>query len=158
MIPVSADAAAFLRLNQPDRPPVKLPVADITAVDVHYEVGDAARLLLADGAGNVTSLYVAPEGETPELSAPATQRLHDGPVLSVAFLSADLVATGGMDRSLTVCEWDRNQLRTLHQLKLTFRCAGVRTTGVRGENERHLLEALRAHAEADADASGGSNG
>jgi hypothetical protein len=157
-LPVSVDASGFVRLNQLDRPPVKLPVADVIAVDVHSEEGDAARLLLADGEGNVTSLHVAPDGEAPELSAPTTRRLHDGPVLSVAFLSADLVATGGMDRSLTICEWDRNQLRTLHQLKLTFRCAGVRTTGVRGENERHLLEALRANAEADADASGGSNG
>ena len=70
-----------------------------------------------------------PTVKKPELTRPATQRLHEGPVLSAAFLSADLVATGGMDRSLTICEWDRDQLRTLHQLKLTLRCAGVRTDG-----------------------------
>jgi WD40 repeat protein len=93
-----------------------------------------------------------------ELGTPATQRLHDGPVLSVVFLSADLVATGGMDRSIAICEWDRNHLRALHQLKLTLRCAGVRTADVRGEHERHLLESLRARAEADTEPSGASDG
>jgi transcriptional regulator with XRE-family HTH domain len=157
-MPVAANAIGFARLNQPDRTPLRLPVTNVTAVDVHREEGDAARLLLADGEGHVTSLRVAPDGEAPELSTLATRRLHDGPVLSAAFLSADLVATGGMDRSLAICEWDRNQLRTLHQLKLTLRCVGVRTSGVRGEHERRLLEALRARAEADSDASGASNG
>ena len=49
MMPLSGDAVGFARLDQPDRPPVKLPVADVTAVDVHAEEADAARLLLADG-------------------------------------------------------------------------------------------------------------
>jgi len=156
-IPMSANAVGLARLHQPDRAPVRLPVADVTAVDMHGGEGDAARLLLADGLGQVTSLRIAPDGEARELSASATQRLHDGPVLSAAFLSADLVATGGLDRSLTICEWDRDHLRILHQLKLILRCAGARTAGVRGEHERHLLEALRARAEADADAAGGSH-
>jgi hypothetical protein len=32
-------------------------------------------------------------------------------------------------------------------LKLTLRCAGIKTAGVRGERERQALEALRCKAE-----------
>jgi hypothetical protein len=79
-------------------------------------------------------------------SAEAALRSHAGPVLSATFLSQGLVATGGTDRSIFVCEWDGQQLKILHELKLTLRCAGVKIAGVQREHERLLLEELRDNA------------
>src|SRR5207247_4412551 len=62
----------------------------------------------------VTTLQVTVNDDTPEPGVQSTQQLHEGPVLTAAFLSQGLVATGGTDRSLVICQWDNGQLRAPH--------------------------------------------
>lgn len=141
-----AETVTLVHLDEGEPLPINVPTADVTAVDIRYEDPAMLQLVVADSKGRVTTLQVPAGKPEPQ----ATQQLHEGPVLSAAFLPQGLVATGGMDRCLTICEWDSGQLRVLRRLKLTLRCAGVKTAGVQGDHERQLLEALRDRAEAAA--------
>ena len=127
--------------------PVTVSAADVTALDLRHDEPGPVHLVVGDGEGQVTAVQVPFDGDPQAAGAEATLRLHSGPVLSATFLSQSLVATGGTDRSLIVCEWDDGQLRTLNELKLTLRCSGVKIVGVQGDRERRALEALRDSAE-----------
>jgi hypothetical protein len=127
--------------------PVGEGAADVTALALFDEDPDLTRLVFGDSEGRVTVLCMPANGSPGAIDVQATRRLHSGPVLSAAFLSKRLVATGGADRCLAVCEWDGQQFRLLRDLKLTLRCSGVKTDGVQGKRERLILEALRDRAE-----------
>ena len=145
-MPLAADTVGVVRLNEPDSTPSKVAAADLAAIDARGGTG-AVELMLTDSKGHVMVLKVPVHGTVPETGAVTAQELHEGPVPAAAFLSQRLVATGGVDRSLVVSEWDGGQIRVLHRLKLTLRCAGIRTAGVQGETERRFLEELRDRAE-----------
>ena len=137
---------ALVPLDRRESVPI-LDSYDVTDIDVRKPEPGTARLIIANGRGEAISQTVTAHDDVLEPADLRVQKLHEGPVLSVAFLSQDLVATGGMDRSLVISEWDNGRLRLLHRLKLTLRCAGLKTAGVQTERERQLLEALRHHAE-----------
>jgi hypothetical protein len=140
-------AVTLAHLDEGDPVPINMPTADVTALDIRYEDPATLQLVVADSKGRVTTLQVTADKPGPH----STQELHKGPVLSAAFLPQGLVATGGMDRSLIICEWDNGQLRVPpRRLELTLRCAGVKTAGVQGDHERKRLEDLRDRAEAKA--------
>ncbi len=139
-----AETVTLVLLDEGDFVPINMP-ADVTALDARYEDAATLQLIVGDSKGRVTALHVTAGEQGPQ----ATQQLHEGPVLSVVFLPQGLVATGGTDRSLTICEWDSGQLQVLRRPKLTLRCAGVKTEGVQPDHERRLLEDLRDHAEAE---------
>jgi hypothetical protein len=139
-----SETVTLAHLDEGDSVPVRVAAVDVTALDVRYEDPARLQLVVADSKGRVTTLQVT-AGEPGPLTV---QQLHEGPALCAAFLPQGLVTTGGMDRSLIISDWDSGQLRVLHRIKLTLRCAGIKTTGVQGDHERQLLEALRDRAEA----------
>jgi len=73
------------------------------------------------------------------------RHLHIGPVTAAAFLGADRVVTGGVDRGLCVVHTappgvsDRGEVA---RFELTLRCRGIRVDGMRGDRERNLLRQL----------------
>jgi ActR/RegA family two-component response regulator len=146
LMTLAGNVVAIARLDKRDSLPIEVP-ADVTALDVRREEPGTAELAVAETSGEVTTLQVTVSGGTPEPGALTLQHLHQGPVLSITFLAEGFVATGGMDRSLIICECDNGQLRALYRLNLTLRCAGIKTVGVQGNYERQLLEALRDRAE-----------
>jgi hypothetical protein len=75
------------------------------------------------------------------------RHLHTGPVTAVAFLSADRMVTGGVDRGLCVVSTapsDMSDRGEVARFELTLRCRGVRVDGMRGDLERNLLQRLAA--------------
>jgi ubiquitin-like protein Pup len=75
------------------------------------------------------------------------RHLHVGPVTAVAFLSADRMVTGGVDRGLCVVSTapsDTDDRGEVARFELTLRCRGVRVDGMRGDRERNLLRRLAA--------------
>ena len=139
-----AETVTLAHLDEGNSVPVKVAAADVTALDVRCEDPASLQLIVADSKGRVTTLQVR-AGEPGPL---AVKQLHEGPALCAAFLPQGLITTGGMDRSLMISDWDSGQLRVLHRIKLTLRCAGIKTAGVQGDHERQLLETLRDRAEA----------
>ena len=143
-------AGRHVTVSGPDKrepQPVAVAAADVTALALFDDQPGVVQVIVGDGEGQVTALRAPLDGDLRAIGAQATLGLHSGPVLSAIFLSQGLVATGGMDRRLIVCEWDDGQLRALRELKLTLRCSGVKTAGVQGNRERLALEALRDSAE-----------
>jgi hypothetical protein len=138
---------AVARPDMRDPRPVAAAAADVTALALFDGEPRMVELVVGDSKGQVTASRIPVDGGPRAVGAKATLRLHSGPVLSAAFLSQGLVATGGTDRSLIVCEWNDGQFRALRELKLTLRCSGVKTAGVQGNRERLALEALRDNAE-----------
>jgi ubiquitin-like protein Pup len=71
---------------------------------------------------------------------------HDGWIASIAELRDGLIATGGVDRTVSVIEPTADgTLIERQSLRLSLPCAGVVTSGMRGESEREALERLRDH-------------
>lgn len=121
----------------------ELPGTGITAIDVMRGEGHSVYIALADDNGLMTCIRSTSNDDFPAFETVASQQLHDGPVLSAAFLSPSAVVSGGVDRNLTVCDLDQGDLRIAHQLRLTLRCARLRVDGVEGERERQRLMSLR---------------
>jgi NACHT domain/Pentapeptide repeats (8 copies) len=71
-----------------------------------------------------------------------TRHLHAGPVTAAAFLGADRIVTGGVDRGLCVLSTaptDAGDNGVVIRFELTLRCHGVRVDRMRGARERNLL-------------------
>ena len=136
-------------VNPDMREPVSVTVssANVTALDLRHDQPGLTQLIIGDSSGQVSALWVPLDGDPLATITEATLRLHSGPVLSATFLSPNLVATGGTDRSLNVCQWEDGQFRTLYELKLTLPCSGIKTADVQGDRERLVLEDLRDAAE-----------
>ena len=137
-----AETVTLAHLDEGNSVPVKVAAADVTALDVRCEDPASLQLIVADSKGQVTTLQVR-AGEPGPL---AVKQLHEGPCCARPSCLRALY-DGGMDRSLMISDWDSGQLRVLHRIKLTLRCAGIKTAGVQGDHERQLLETLRDRAE-----------
>ena len=147
---VLTTAGSHVTIASPDTRdpvPITVPAADVTALAVRHDEPGVVQLVVGDGEGQVTALRVPVDGDARAAGSEATLRPHSGPVLSATFLSQELAATGGTDRSLIIWEWNDGQFQPLRELKLALRCSGVKSVGVQGDRERLVLEALRDSAE-----------
>lgn len=147
MIPLDKNAVGIVQLQGASPKPFEIPVADITAAAMQYEEPDKIRLALADSKGTVICLQVTMNGDEPQIISRVSCHLRRGPVLAAAFLSKETIVFGSSDRNLVICDWDQDELKIRDRLKLTLRCVGIKTAGVRGERERLNLEMLRQKAE-----------
>ena len=150
VLPVDQGKTGIARIDGIDLKSREIPVEDVTAVDVRSSSDGEIRMIVGDSRGNVAPIRADVNSETIDFDAPIPQRLHEGAVLAVCFLSQNVVATGGRDRSLTICDVDHSELRVAHRLVLTLRCADLKTVGVQGDRERQALEALRDKAASEA--------
>jgi len=149
LAPLGQNLVRVSRCNSDRLTGVSIPVDDIIALDMRYREAEVIEIILADSKGYALPLTCSADLSEVRLGRQTSLKLHEGPVLSTAFLSQNTIATGGADRSVIVCDWDHGQLRMAYPLKLTFRCVGIKIAGVRGDYERQALEALRHKAELD---------
>ncbi|MFY1577361.1 NACHT domain-containing protein [Verrucosispora sp. WMMD703] len=71
------------------------------------------------------------------------RQMHAGPVTAIAFLGADRLVTGGVDRGLCVTHTGGNSDDgEVARYELTLRCGGVKLKGVRGPDEQSRLRRL----------------
>ena len=145
--PLGKSLVRISRFNSDHLTEVSIPVDDVIALDMRSREADVIHVILADGKGYAVPLRCSADLSELILDRQTSLKLHEGPILSTAFLSQGTIATGGADRSVMVCDWDHGQLRIAYQLKLTLRCVGIKIAGVQGDYERRALEALRHKAE-----------
>lgn len=116
----------------------------ITSVDVR-RFGDNTLVAVGseDGVLRIGSL---PSDETePNVTLRSVDgSRHDGPITAVQFVSPDLVVTGGADRCIRVCELETNLVTALY---LEPQCTGAAFDGVKGPDERQILQRLAQGSE-----------
>jgi hypothetical protein len=123
--------------------------ADELVSTVALRVDSPQAVLVAVGHkdGNVRLLKLSRTATGMHRAEVWNRRIHTGPVSAVAFISADRMVTGGVDRALCVVPTtppDMDDHGKVSRFELTLRCRGVRVDGMRGNRERNLLRRLAA--------------
>jgi len=109
--------------------------------------GPSGEILVAVGeADGLLRVFAVTLDMVPaEVKPILVRKAHSGPILSVTFCDSETVASGGLDRtvSLTPLHGPDSVKRTL---QLSLRCAGLNTTGLMPESQRKRLDELKTRS------------